>query len=335
MQGLLSQFTYANVMSTLAVVLVLGGGVAYAADTVFSSDIVDDEVFSADVRDDTLAGGGLGAIDLRTDSVRTEEITNNQVRSIDVRNEGLSDGGLDAVDLNPDSVGTSEVDGSLTGTDVTDSSLLGADIEDGSLAGVDVATGSLLGADVGDGSLTGTDVEDGSLTGADVATGSLAGADVADNSLAGADINETTLAKVPDADKLDGLDSARFKNTANTGTGQCNNLGGATTCSSTTISGLVSGDDVYISAWWRWYGTAAGRDEASCSIMRGAVALEGARFGQNGNEHNLNDSSAMGSLVMLDATAPATSATYSLVCDENNGAMNIIMSRIVAFRLSG
>ena len=44
-----SRLTYANVMSTLAVVLALGGGVAYAANTVFSTDIVDGEVKIADV----------------------------------------------------------------------------------------------------------------------------------------------------------------------------------------------------------------------------------------------------------------------------------------------
>ncbi len=365
MQALRMQLTYANTMSTLAVVLALGGGVAYAADTIGSSDIIDNEVFSADVRDDTLANGGLGAADLRTDSVRTEEITNNQVRSIDVRNEGLSDGGLNAVDLNPDSVGTSEVDGSLTGNDVTDGSLLGADVEDGSLTGADVTDGSLAAADVEDGSLTGVDVEDDSLTGADVATGSLAGtdvtdgslaaadvgdgsltgvdvengsllgADVGDNSLFGTDINEATLGIVPNADTLDGLDSARYKNTANTGPGQCNNLGGATTCASAALAGLTAGDDVYLSAWWRWHGDAAGSDFGRCNISRAASELQGTLYGQNGNEHNSNNTSANASLIALDTTPPAGTVTYSLVCEENNGAMSIVAARIVAFRLSG
>ena len=40
--------------------------------------------------------------------------------------------------------------------------------------------------------------------------GGLTGYDIADNSLRGVDINESTLTKVPDADKLDGMDSAAF-----------------------------------------------------------------------------------------------------------------------------
>jgi hypothetical protein len=67
--------TYANVMSTLGVFLILGGGVAYAANTVFSSDIVDNQVYSADVRNDTLGGGGLAASDLSPGSVGPSEAT--------------------------------------------------------------------------------------------------------------------------------------------------------------------------------------------------------------------------------------------------------------------
>jgi hypothetical protein len=57
--------TYANVISTLCLVLVLGGGAAYAANTIFSTDIVNGEVKSADI--------GTG-----------------QVQSIDVKNAGLT-----------------------------------------------------------------------------------------------------------------------------------------------------------------------------------------------------------------------------------------------------
>ena len=46
-------------MGALALFLVLTGGAAYAANTVSSSDIVDNQVFSADVRNDTLTEGGL------------------------------------------------------------------------------------------------------------------------------------------------------------------------------------------------------------------------------------------------------------------------------------
>ena len=69
MRRVRNRLTYANVVATLALVIAVAGGTAYAANTVFSTDIVNDQVYSADVRNDTLAGGGLGAQDLRSGAV--------------------------------------------------------------------------------------------------------------------------------------------------------------------------------------------------------------------------------------------------------------------------
>jgi hypothetical protein len=78
MRKLRSRLTYANVMATLAFAIAVAGGTAYAADTVFSTDIVDGEVKSVDighnqvrstdVRDDTLANGGLTGADIADQS---------------------------------------------------------------------------------------------------------------------------------------------------------------------------------------------------------------------------------------------------------------------------
>ena len=95
--------TYANVISTLCLFLVLGGGTAVAlhgSNTVFSDDIVNGEVRTQDISD--------------TDGVS----------SADVRDDSLKDGGLGAADLSPDSVGTSEVATDAVGTDeIIDGSL--------------------------------------------------------------------------------------------------------------------------------------------------------------------------------------------------------------------
>ena len=81
-QWLRSHLTYANVMATIAVFLVLGGGTAVAlngSNTVFSDDIVDNQVYSSDVRNDALSGGGLAAPDLRANSVGSSEVTNGSL----------------------------------------------------------------------------------------------------------------------------------------------------------------------------------------------------------------------------------------------------------------
>jgi hypothetical protein len=48
------------------------------------------------------------------------------------------------------------------------------------------------------------------VTSADIKNGTIRSIDVHNNSIRGADVRESTLAKVPNADRLDGLDSTRF-----------------------------------------------------------------------------------------------------------------------------
>ena len=89
--------TYANVVVTLLAFVVLTGGVAYAANTVFSSDIVDGQVKTVD-----LANGAVAVAKLADGS-----ITGDKVK-----------------------------DGALQGRDVLDNSLKGADIDESTLSGL-------------------------------------------------------------------------------------------------------------------------------------------------------------------------------------------------------
>jgi hypothetical protein len=65
--------TYANVAATLALVIAVAGGTAYAANTIGSSDVIDNSLQSVDVH-------------------------NNNLRSVDVRNQSLT-----GVDVSPQS----------------------------------------------------------------------------------------------------------------------------------------------------------------------------------------------------------------------------------------
>ena len=89
--------TYANVMVTLLALGALTGGTAYAANTIFSDDIVDGQVKTAD-----LAGGTVTVAKLADASV----------------------------------TGAKVKDATLSGPDVLDNSLKGADIDESTLSGV-------------------------------------------------------------------------------------------------------------------------------------------------------------------------------------------------------
>src|SRR4029079_8226338 len=75
------RITYANVMSTIAVVFAVGGGVAYAANTVFSSDIVNGEV--------------------KTQDLANNAVTSPKVQDNDLTGADVNEATLDGVDAAP------------------------------------------------------------------------------------------------------------------------------------------------------------------------------------------------------------------------------------------
>ena len=94
LRKLRARLTYANVMSTVAVFVAVGTGGAYAANTVFSTDIVDGQVKSADVKDQSLTtfdvSTFLGA-DLVDNTLTSRQLATDSVWSAEVTNGGLID----------------------------------------------------------------------------------------------------------------------------------------------------------------------------------------------------------------------------------------------------
>lgn len=71
---------YANVTSTLALVIAIGGTTAYAANTIRSRDVVNNSLTSADIRNNSLT-----ARDVRDNSLGSGDIRNNTLRARDFR----------------------------------------------------------------------------------------------------------------------------------------------------------------------------------------------------------------------------------------------------------
>jgi hypothetical protein len=102
-----AHLTYANVMSTIAVFVAVSTGGAYAANTIFSTDIVDGEVKTPD-----LAGEAVTAPKLKPSAVTTDRIAGGAVTTDRVK------------------------DNNLGGRDVLDNSLKGADIDESTLTNI-------------------------------------------------------------------------------------------------------------------------------------------------------------------------------------------------------
>jgi hypothetical protein len=78
-------------------------------------------------------------------------------------------------------------------------------------AGTTVSAGVLItSADIRDNTIRGVDIHNRTIASADVRNRALTGTDVARDSLTGADVRESSLGRVPDSNRLDGLDASQF-----------------------------------------------------------------------------------------------------------------------------
>lgn len=164
-----AHLTFANVASAIALFVALGTGGAYAANTIYSGDIVDGEVRSPDLRDAAVNQKKLGA---------------NSVNTTKVIDDTTAGGGLVSADLRPGSVATSEVvDNSLTTADINES-LTTNDVANQGLSGVDIQNESLTGTQINESTLVG--VKDGCHSGAVLYGYLCAGSDGGTRTLTGA-----------------------------------------------------------------------------------------------------------------------------------------------------
>ena len=144
------RLTYANVTSTLALFVALGGS-AYAGhgEVYDGSDVIDGTLTGADIRG-SFPDSQQGFID---GSLTTEDIANGTLFPVDI------------------------ADNSLGSDDIAAGSIAGSDIAGGSIGGGHIAGGAVNGGHVANDSLDGFDVND--LSGADVIDGSLGRDDLA------------------------------------------------------------------------------------------------------------------------------------------------------------
>jgi hypothetical protein len=100
----------AMVVALIALFVALSGTAAAlsGSNTVFSDDVVNNQVRSADVRDDTLASGGLQAVDLRSSSVGSSEVQDDSLTGTDITN-------LSFADLQPDTLTGGQINESTLG----------------------------------------------------------------------------------------------------------------------------------------------------------------------------------------------------------------------------
>ena len=94
-----SRLTFANVCSLFALLIALGTGSAYAANTVFSTDIVDGEVKTADIPNNAV----------RSTKIGNGEVLNQDLGADAVDGTKIFDASVGAADLGFESVNSGEI----------------------------------------------------------------------------------------------------------------------------------------------------------------------------------------------------------------------------------
>jgi hypothetical protein len=122
--------SHTTVVSYLALFLALGTGGAYAANTIGSSDVINESLRSKDIKNATLRN-----VDIRNSAVTTQKLREGAVEGVDILNGAVAHADLANDAVNSDNV----VNESLTSADLATDSVNAAKIADGAITISDIA----------------------------------------------------------------------------------------------------------------------------------------------------------------------------------------------------
>jgi hypothetical protein len=168
------RLSYANVASTIALVAALGTGGAYAADTIGSSDIIDESILTSDIKNGEvqnadIKNSAITSLKINNGSVLHDEIGDGAVDSVK-----LADGGVANADLADGSVGTNKVqDGSVTSAKVLDDNQAG-----GGLGPQDLATNAVAQAEIATDGVAATEIQNDSIDAGEIVDFGLTNQDI-------------------------------------------------------------------------------------------------------------------------------------------------------------
>ena len=163
MKQIHKRITYANVMSSIAVFLVLGGGAAIAAKTV-------------------LPKNSVGTKQLKKNAVNGVKIADNAVTTSE-----LADAAVTLAELANDSV---------TGAKIANGAVTSSELADAAVTLAKLAGNSVDASKVVDESLAAADLAPNSVTASEIATNAVNALEIADNTIDGGEIIDSGLSDV-------------------------------------------------------------------------------------------------------------------------------------------
>jgi hypothetical protein len=144
MKPLRRRLTYANVMSSIAVFLVVAGGTAFAATKIGSNEIKANAIITGKIKKEAVTEGKIKAGGIGNSRLANEAVTANKLAANSVTGSALADASVASTKLANNAVTASK----LAANSVTGSALADGSVTTGKLADNAVTTGKLANASV-------------------------------------------------------------------------------------------------------------------------------------------------------------------------------------------
>jgi hypothetical protein len=161
------RLTFANVCSLIALVVALGTGSAYAANTIGSEDIIDESIQSVDIKNGQVKNADLAGSAVTSPKIASAAVANSNIAPGAVDSNSVLDESLTSSDLATDSVGATEIaDNSIDTGEIVDNSLFSADLAPNSVGASEIAANAVGTSKVANESLTLSDLAGAASNGA-------------------------------------------------------------------------------------------------------------------------------------------------------------------------
>lgn len=176
MKQIHKRLTYANVMSSIAVFLVIGGGAAFAAlgkNTVGAKQLKKNAVTNPKIADNAVRTGELAdnavtATELADAAVTLAKLANDSVTSAKIANAAVTSSELADAAVTLAKLAGNSVDASK----VVDNTLAAADLAPNSVTSSEIATDAVNATEIADNSIDGGEIVDSGLSDLDVGNAS-------------------------------------------------------------------------------------------------------------------------------------------------------------------